>query len=599
MEFLIKSTKLDIPDEKITPTKLNDESFQDLNFWQMGTGSESIIADIQTGFYLGGEDFLTAPFSVSMLGKVKATNYELTGGTISGAIISDFAQGSALNIQGWTSTLGFQSTDYRTVTWTSGVITLADGTAFSIGTGNTGNMAALTYIYFDKAVSTTALQITTTAATAVGVNKILIAVAQNNSDITKKATYQVFGGKGGVSPLITADNIAANAITANEIATNTITANQLSTALLYAGSFTLDTAGAIKSGKTGYTDDTNAGFWLGDVGGVKKLNIGSSATKYLHYNGTDFSMLGGTITGGIIQTGGATGTNTRLNGSNNTLEFLYNNAVKGYIYADSDGQMLIDADNSIYITADGSGDSIGMWSGTGGTVIDSDGNIALTANDAVGLEFNDGGGSNNLLIINDGSTHTSFRDNGDCRLEGRSATMYFHRYETFDYAEYFESTTEFSKEKIVTGTSVILDNGLVRPAKKGEIPFGIVSKSSFIVSGGAGNPEWKGKYIRDEYGVIIMEKAERWYLKQKNNKTLKGWADEETPPIGSKIIIKERPKISPNYNNNLKYIPREDRPEWNNIGLLGRIPMISGQPTNPSWVKIRNISENIEEWLVK
>jgi len=91
----------------------------------------------------------------------------------------------------------------------------AKRTTFNIGTGNTGNMAAVTYIYFDKAVSITALQITTTAATAVGANKILIAVAQNNSVITSEATLQVYGGSGGI--LLKADNIAAGSITANEI----------------------------------------------------------------------------------------------------------------------------------------------------------------------------------------------------------------------------------------------------------------------------------------------------------------------------------------------------------------------------------------------
>jgi hypothetical protein len=52
------------------------------------------------------------------------------------------------------------------------------------------------------------------------------------------------------------------------------------------GALTIASGGNIKFGKTAYTDDTNAGLWLGDVSGVAKLNIGSSATKYLHYDGT-------------------------------------------------------------------------------------------------------------------------------------------------------------------------------------------------------------------------------------------------------------------------------------------------------------------------
>jgi hypothetical protein len=184
--------------------------------------------------------------------------------------------------------------------------------------------------------------------------------------------------------------------------------------------------------------------------------------------------------------------------------------------------------------------------------------------------------------------------------------MYFHRYETFDYAEYFESTPEFASEKLPTGTSVVLDKGLVRPAKKNEEPFGVVSKSSFIVSGGAGNPEWIGKHVRDKYGAIVTEKKERWYLTGKEkekakaeNKDYRGWSDEKPAQKNAKVILKDRPKISPEYDDSKEYVAREDRPEWNNIGLVGRIPLIKGQPTAKNWIKIRNISEEIEEWLVK
>ena len=67
----------------------------------------------------------------------------------------------------------------------------------------------------------------TTAATAIGKYKILIAVAAPSGEAGKDATYQVFGGAGGVGVFITADNIAANTITANEITANTITAAEI------------------------------------------------------------------------------------------------------------------------------------------------------------------------------------------------------------------------------------------------------------------------------------------------------------------------------------------------------------------------------------
>jgi len=91
--------------------------------------------------------------------------------------------------------LSFSYLDNDTVQWGSGTLTFSDGQAFSLSAGNTGNMAARTYIYFDKNTSTTELQTTTSASTAAGSDKVMIAVAQNNNG---GAIFQVFGGFGGV-----------------------------------------------------------------------------------------------------------------------------------------------------------------------------------------------------------------------------------------------------------------------------------------------------------------------------------------------------------------------------------------------------------------
>ena len=129
--------------------------------------------------------------------------------------------------KGWAHNIVFSVSDNDTVAWAgAGVITLADGTAYTIDAGNTGNMAAITYIYFDLDTSETVLQTTTDSSVAVGSKKILIAVAENVADATKYATYQVFGGE-GQSSLIVQGNIAALSVTTNEIAANTILAGNI------------------------------------------------------------------------------------------------------------------------------------------------------------------------------------------------------------------------------------------------------------------------------------------------------------------------------------------------------------------------------------
>jgi len=58
-------------------------------------------------------------------------------------------------------------------------------------------------------------------------------------------------------------------------------------------------------------------------------------------------------------------------------------------------------------------------------------------------------------------------------------------------------------------------------------------------------------------------------------------------------------KINPKFNPNLTYVPRSQRPEWHPVGLLGMVILNKGQPTNSNWIKLRDLTETTEEWLIK
>ncbi len=242
-----------------------------------------------------------------------------------------------------------------------------------------------------------------------------------------------------------------------------------------------------------------------------------------------------------------------------------------------------------------------------------------------------------------------------------------------DYAEYFESQ---DAKPIKPGTSVVFDNnetGKIRPAKKGETPFGIISANPGI-SGGI-YLEWPDKYLRDTFGQLIMEeypeeimiprkeviKKERrktkkktikdqitkteiafedgMYFKKEIVETVKRIVyepvfeefdlydaekknivgkhripimeqyEEETTVLdenGGTVMIgsgqfqtKTRPKLNPDFDPSKEYIPRDRRPEWNCVGLLGQLALLKGQPTAPSWIKIKDLSDKVELWLVK
>ncbi len=163
--------------------------------------------------------------------------------------IQDTGAAAGPDIGQWINNLVFTASDSDTVAWGTGTIKLKSGTTYTIDAGNTGNIVAITYIFLDVTVSSTVLQTTTTATSAVGANRILVAVAKNNSDAAKKAEFQVFGGF-GQSTFITTDNLAANAVTANEVTANTITANKMNISTLSAIAADLGTitAGTITGG---------------------------------------------------------------------------------------------------------------------------------------------------------------------------------------------------------------------------------------------------------------------------------------------------------------------------------------------------------------
>jgi hypothetical protein len=55
---------------------------------------------------------------------------------------------------------------------------------------------------------------------------------------------------------------------------------------------------------------------------------------------------------------------------------------------------------------------------------------------------------------------------------------------------------------------------------------------------------------------------------------------------------------NPAYDPTLPYEPREKRPEWNVIGLIGQVPITTGQPVNPAWIFQESISAEVGQWII-
>ncbi|TYS38096.1 hypothetical protein FZC77_00365 [Bacillus swezeyi] len=114
-----------------------------------------------------------------------------------------------------------------------------------------------------------------------------------------------------------------------------------------------------------------------------------------------------------------------------------------------------------------------------------------------------------------------------------------------DYAEYFES---LDGQSIPTGTIVTLEKNKIRPAQKSEYMLGVISETAGAVLGGA-EVYWKGRYLKNEFGGLIYEDV----------------LDEKT---GEYVKM---PVENPEWKTKKEYLSRDQRPEWNIVGLVGQV----------------------------
>ena len=204
-----------------------------------------------------------------------------------------------------------------------------------------------------------------------------------------------------------------------------------------------------------------------------------------------------------------------------------------------------------------------------------------------------------------------------------------------DFAEYFEST---DGSAIAIGKTVVLDNGKVRASTDSDNASDIVGvvrhRKTVGIIGNSAWSKWKGKYKVDDYGVplleeytitewdqVVTEDADDLEISDRGKKKklpqVKGdtihhsYATDKIPSeltAPSDAVVKtkddngntfKRKILSDSYDASKEYVSREDRDEWNLIGLTGQVTMTKGQKTGDRWIKMRDISDTVEEWLIR
>lgn len=378
--------------------------------------------------------------------------------------------------------------------------------------------------------------------------------------------------------------------------------------------------GKISDGVISGADAWNAKVDAGDLGNmafedlVEASKLGTTIVEggYLKTILIDAQYItAGTLVGRTVKAKGTgSGVDVWLSSSSGSVDFYSGASLKGYIVVDINGNLLIDADDSIYIVANGSGDDIYLEAGDATLIKGSSFNVDVSGDSIVASDnnyviYNDDANNTDCHWVSDTTERMQLQQDGDLTIDGNLSAN------NFDFAEYFESV---SGEKIPNGTTVVLDGEKIRPAVDGEVPIGVISATAGISLNGGGSDagnSWGQKYLRDDFGEKIYEEVERWSkvtienVVKKNGKLgkrrrkMKGFSVDTPPPKGATKKMVFRQKLNPLWDKEKQYIPRDKRPEWNVVGLLGRVRVKVGQPISPRWIHLRKISSSVDEWLIR
>lgn len=174
--------------------------------------------------------------------------------------------------------------------------------------------------------------------------------------------------------------------------------------------------------------------------------------------------------------------------------------------------------------------------------------------------------TDSLFVVGNGTYGTTELDRNEsnaleCRTTGALAIGGSLIQNASDYAECFEWYDGNKDKEDRIGYIVTLEGNKIRFADSTDDILGIISGTAGII-GNAAELDWKDRYLTDEYGRIIYDEIE---LEQ----TTCDPNDPEKEIV--ETIRRKVPRINPDFDSTLEYIPRTERPEWGVVGLMGQI----------------------------
>lgn len=130
-----------------------------------------------------------------------------------------------------------------------------------------------------------------------------------------------------------------------------------------------------------------------------------------------------------------------------------------------------------------------------------------------------------------------------------------------DYAEFFEWEDGNPNNEDRRGLFVTLGNNeKIKLANENDDIIGVVSAQPCLV-GDAYSDNWQGMYLKDVFGVPLKQ-------------TVHYEAEYRDGEIVHEAYDSEEYVLNPDYDPEQEYVPREERPEWSPIGLVGKLIVV-------------------------
>ena len=137
-----------------------------------------------------------------------------------------------------------------------------------------------------------------------------------------------------------------------------------------------------------------------------------------------------------------------------------------------------------------------------------------------------------------------------------------------DYAEMFEWADGNPDAEDRVGFIVALSGDKIVKASgaEGEVLIGIISGAPTII--GDAPMRWQGKYLNDEWGRPIYEDVAYTEIELQEISDGNGKLTKQKVEVQKLAHVR---KVNPDFDPTKVYVPREERPEWSAVGLLGKV----------------------------